>query len=152
MGATGPSSPTCSPRRKNSAKIVRQRKKEREKSGGQSKAVCVWWLIPDQEFASVVWRSINDEYQRQGEGLGEGLEHSRANAQGEWDGPNHPTMAEVEFRVGYGRIGGSRPISSHFLKITLDQSGRVLFVSSGCHRWCPEYGRSDQDRGKAKEP
>ncbi|KAG2314461.1 hypothetical protein Bca52824_017583 [Brassica carinata] len=85
--------------KESSAQIVTERKKEREIERDRPKLgrVC-WWLISDRELACVVWRSIDDEYQRQGEGPGEGLEHSRAHAQGEWDGPNHPTMTVVEFR------------------------------------------------------
>ncbi|KAL0846847.1 hypothetical protein Bca101_020093 [Brassica carinata] len=84
--------------------------------------------------------STDDEYQRQGERLGEGLEHSRAHTQGEWDGPSLLSMAAVEFRVGCGGFSGSRPISSQFLIVHLLFSF-TLYVDG-----------SDQDRGKAKEP
>ena len=57
--------------------------------------MAVWVLVvdSDQELACVKWRSTENGNKRQGEGFREGLEHSRAHAQGEWDGPIHPAMA-----------------------------------------------------------
>ncbi|KAG2314730.1 hypothetical protein Bca52824_017852 [Brassica carinata] len=60
--------------KESSAKIVteKERKKERDRSKGWP---CECLVISDQEIGRVAWRSVEDGYQRKGEGYGERLEY-----------------------------------------------------------------------------
>ena len=63
----------------------RQRETKKERENSIKAWPCELVVDSDQEFACVKWRSTENGNKRQGEGFREGLEHSRAHAQGEWD-------------------------------------------------------------------